>query len=212
MLDANLTTQLRSYLTMLTTNVTLVPSPYTGDDSTRAEKSRQMDELLAEIADLSDAVSVADPVANHYEPSFAVTRPGTDIGVRFAGLPMGHEFTSLVLALLQVGGHEIKEDEALKKAVTTVEGHHEFVTYMSLSCVNCPTVVQALNAMSMLNPNIRHTAVEGSTFRDEVAAKGVQSVPTIFLDGEEWGSGRMTMTEILAVSYTHLTLPTKRIV
>lgn len=197
MLDTNLTTQLRSYLTMLTTDVTLVPSPYTGDDTTRVEKSRQMDELLAEIADLSDAVSVADPVASQYEPSFAVTRPGTDIGVRFAGLPMGHEFTSLVLALLQVGGHEIKEDEALKKAVTTVEGHHEFVTYMSLSCVNCPTVVQALNAMSVLNPNIRHTAVEGSTFRDEVAAKGVQSVPTIFLNGEEWGSGRMTMTEIL---------------
>lgn len=197
MLDANLTGQLRSYLDLVTEPVVLVPSPYRGDETALTSRSHQMDELLGEIAALSDKVSVGEPVTDRYEPSFAITRPGTDIAVRFAGLPMGHEFTSLVLALLQVGGHGIKEDPALLEAVARVKGHHEFTTYMSLTCVNCPTVVQAINAMSVINPGIRHTAVEGSTFREEVEAKAIQSVPAIFLDGQEWGSGRMTMAEIL---------------
>lgn len=197
MLDSTLTNQLKTYLEMLREPVVLVPSPYRGDDSARAAKSRQMDELLGEIAALSDKVSVADPVDDERTPSFAITRPGADIDIRFAGLPMGHEFTSLVLALLQVGGHPVKEEQALIDAVRAVKGEHHFVTYMSLTCQNCPTVVQALNAMAVLNPNIHHTAVEGGTFTEEVESKGIASVPAIYLDGEDWGSGRMDMAEIL---------------
>ncbi|AFV90497.1 alkyl hydroperoxide reductase subunit F [Acidipropionibacterium acidipropionici] len=191
MLDSALTHQLADYLEMTTEPVALVPSPGEG------RKSSQMMELLGEIAALSDDVTVTEPVADPRTPSFAITRPGTGISVRFAGLPMGHEFTSLVLALLQVGGVPVKEDPALIDAVRSVKGHHEFTTYMSLTCQNCPTVVQALNAMSIINPNIRHTAVEGGTFKAEVDDLGIQSVPAIHLDGREWGSGRMTMADIL---------------
>ncbi|MGK2309068.1 alkyl hydroperoxide reductase subunit F [Cutibacterium sp. V970] len=197
MLDSVLTTELKTYLEMVREPIVLVPSPYRGDDATTTSKSAQMDELLAEIAALSDKVSVGEPVGNERTPSFAITRPGSPVDIRFAGLPMGHEFTSLVLALLQVGGHPVKEEQSLIDAVRAVKGEHHFVTYMSLTCQNCPTVVQALNAMAVLNPNIHHTAVEGGTYTDEVEAKGIASVPAIHLDGEDWGSGRMDMAEIL---------------
>ena len=197
MLDNALTTQLKTYLEMVREPIVLVPSPYRGDDAAKSSKSAHMDELLSEIAALSDQVSVGEPVDNERTPSFAITRPGIPIDVRFAGLPMGHEFTSLVLALLQVGGHPVKEEQSLIDAVRAVKGEHHFVTYMSLTCQNCPTVVQALNAMAVLNPNIHHTAVDGGTHTDEVEAKGIASVPAIYLDGEDWGSGRMDMAEIL---------------
>ena len=197
MLDNALTTQLKTYLEMVREPIVLVPSPYRGDDAAKSSKSAHMDELLSEIAALSDKVSVGKPVDNERTPSFAITRPGSPIDIRFAGLPMGHEFTSLVLALLQVGGHPVKEEQSLIDAVRAVKGEHHFVTYMSLTCQNCPTVVQALNAMAVLNPNIHHTAVDGGTHTDEVEAKGIASVPAIYLDGEDWGSGRMDMAEIL---------------
>lgn len=197
MLDNALTTQLKTYLEMVREPIVLVPSPYRGDDAAKSSKSAHMDELLSEIAALSDKVSVGKPVDNERTPSFAITRPGSPIDIRFAGLPMGHEFTSLVLALLQVGGHPVKEEQSLIDAVRAVKGEHHFVTYMSLTCQNCPTVVQDLNAMAVLNPNIHHTAVDGGTHTDEVEAKGIASVPAIYLDGEDWGSGRMDMAEIL---------------
>lgn len=142
MLDNALTTQLKTYLEMVREPIVLVPSPYRGDDAAKSSKSAHMDELLSEIAALSDQVSVGEPVDNERTPSFAITRPGIPIDVRFAGLPMGHEFTSLVLALLQVGGHPVKEEQSLIDAVRAVKGEHHFVTYMSLTCQNCPTVVQ----------------------------------------------------------------------
>ena len=197
MLDNALTTQLKTYLEMVREPIVLVPSPYRGDDAAKSSKSAHMDELLSEIAALSDKVSVGKPVDNERTPSFAITRPGSPIDIRFAGLPMGHEFTSLVLALLQVGGHPVKEEQSLIDAVRAVKGEHHFVTCMSLTCQNCPTVVQDLNAMAVLNPNIHHTAVDGGTHTDEVEAKGIASVPAIYLDGEDWGSGRMDMAEIL---------------
>ena len=197
MLDNALTSQLTTYLEMVREPIVLVPSPYRGDDAAKSSKSAHMDELLSEIAALSDKVSVGKPVDNERTPSFAITRPGSPIDIRFAGLPMGHEFTSLVLALLQVGGHPVKEEQSLIDAVRAVKGEHHFVTYMSLTCQNCPTVVQDLNAMAVLNPNIHHTAVDGGTHTNEVEAKGIASVPAIYLDGEDWGSGRMDMAEIL---------------
>ena len=127
-----------------------------------------------------------------------IRRTGTDIGVRFAGIPMGHEFTSLVLALLQVGGHPSKESQELLETIAGIDGDYEFETYFSLSCQNCPDVVQALNLMSVLNPNIRHTAIDGALFKDEVDARKVMAVPSVFLNGEPFGQGRMELEQIVS--------------
>ncbi|WP_168582018.1 alkyl hydroperoxide reductase subunit F [Gephyromycinifex aptenodytis] len=192
MLDADLTGQLTTYLDLLKEPVELVASLDDGD------KSAQTRELLDEIAALSEKVSASYEGQDERKPSFAVTRPGTDISVRFAGIPLGHEFSSLVLALLHVGGHTIKEDEALIEQVRNLPGEYEFVTYMSLTCQNCPAVVQALNTMAVINPNIRHTAVEGGAFQDEVKERNILAVPTVYLNGEEFGQGRMDIADIVA--------------
>ena len=183
MLDANATAQLKKYLELVSLPLELAASL---DDSPASAKMR---ELLGEIAALSPLVSVVEE-SNPRTPSFAIRRVGTEIEVRFAGLPMGHEFSSLVLALVQVGGHAPRLDEETAEAVRRLEGG-EFVTYMSLTCQNCPTVVQALNTMSVLNPRIRHVAVEGGAFKDEVEALGIKAVPAIYKDGQLFGQGRM---------------------
>lgn len=191
-LDAELTGALATYLDLLKEPVELVAS--LGDD----EKSKQTKELLDEIAALSDKVSASYDGLDARKPSFAVSRPGTDISVRFAGIPLGHEFSSLVLALLHVGGHTIKEDQALIEQVRNLPGTYRFVTYMSLSCQNCPAVVQALNTMAVINPNISHVAVEGGAFQDEVQDRNILAVPTVYLNGEEFGQGRMEIADIVA--------------
>eukprot|EP01137_Pigoraptor_chileana_P032804 Opistho-2@22797 len=177
MLDANLKGQLKAYMANITQPIELVASL---DDGA---KSREMGELLNEIAELSDKVSVVTG-ADKRKPSFMIRRVGTDIGVTFAGLPMGHKFTSLVLALLQVGGHPSKAAQDLIQQVKDLDGDFAFETYFSLSCQNCPDVVQALNLMSVLNPRISHVAIDGGLFKEEVDVRKVMAVPTIFLNGE----------------------------
>ncbi|SEQ53289.1 alkyl hydroperoxide reductase subunit F [Sphingobium sp. YR768] len=191
MLDANLKGQLKAYMANITQPIELVASL---DDGA---KSREMNELLTEIAELSDKVSVVSG-NDKRRPSFMIRRVGTDIGVTFAGLPMGHEFTSLVLALLQVGGHPSKAAQDLISQVKDLDGDFAFETYFSLSCQNCPDVVQALNLMSVLNPRISHVAIDGGLFKDEVDARKVMAVPTIFLNGEPFGQGRMELEQIVA--------------
>jgi len=193
MLDANLKTQLQAYLSKVTQPIELVASL---DGSA---KSRELHELLQEIAQLSDRISVIEsPEDDERKPSFAITRPGTDVSVRFAGIPLGHEFTSLVLALLQVGGHPIKLDDAVIEQIRNLEGDYRFETYFSLSCQNCPDVVQALNVMAIINPRIRHVAIDGALYQQEVEAREIMSVPTVFLNGELFGQGRSGVEEILA--------------
>lgn len=191
MLDANLTQQLKAYLVNIREPIELVAS--LGDDA----KSRELGELLNEIAALSDKIAVVQ-ADDKRKPSFMIRRAGTDIGVRFAGIPMGHEFTSLVLALLQVGGHPSKAAQEVIEQVKGLDGDYEFETYFSLSCQNCPDVVQALNLMSVLNPRIRHTAIDGALFKDEVDGRKVMAVPTVFLNGESFASGRMELEQIVA--------------
>ncbi len=191
MLDATLTQQLKAYLVNIREPIELVAS--LGDDA----KSRELNDLLNEIAALSDKVSVTTG-ADKRVPSFMIRRVGTDIGVRFAGIPMGHEFTSLVLALLQVGGHPSKAAQDLIEQVKGLDGDFAFETYFSLSCQNCPDVVQALNLMSVLNPRISHVAIDGALFKAEVDERKVMAVPTIFLNGEPFGSGRMELEQIVA--------------
>jgi alkyl hydroperoxide reductase subunit F len=192
MLDANLTAQLKAYLEKLQLPIELNASL---DDGA---KSAELAELLGEIAALSDKVSYAVTNDDARKPSFEIRRSGTDTAVRFAGLPMGHEFTSLVLALLQVGGHPSREAQDLIEQVRGLEGDYSFETYFSLSCQNCPDVVQALNLMAVLNPRIRHTAIDGALFQAEVDARKVMAVPTVFLNGEPFANGRMDMAQIAA--------------
>jgi len=191
MLDANLTQQLKAYLVNITQPIELVAS--LGDDA----KSQELGSLLNEIAALSDKISVVSANDNRV-PSFMIRRTGTDIGVRFAGIPMGHEFTSLVLALLQVGGHPSKAAQDVIEQVKALDGDFAFETYFSLSCQNCPDVVQALNLMSVLNPRISHTAIDGALFKAEVDERKIMAVPTVFLNGEPFASGRMELEEIVA--------------
>jgi alkyl hydroperoxide reductase subunit F len=192
MLDANLQTQLKAYLVNIRHPIELVAST---DDGA---KSRELLTLLEEVAALSGQVSVSRDGDDPRRPSFLIRRTGTDIGVRFAGIPLGHEFTSLVLALLHVGGHPSKLTQEVIAQVQALEGEYRFESYFSLTCQNCPDVVQALNLMSVLNPRISHVAIEGGLFREEVEARQVMSVPAIFLNGEPFAQGRMTVEQIVA--------------
>ena len=191
MLDANLSAQLKAYLEKVTQPIEIVESL---DDGA---KSAELHELLEEITALSDKITLVRRDDDARKPSFAINRVGTDIGVRFAGIPMGHEFTSLVLALLQVGGHPSKATQDVIEQVKNLDGEFAFETYFSQSCQNCPDVVQALNLMSVLNPKIKHVAIDGALFQDEVDARQVMSVPTVYLNGEVFDQGRMSLEQIV---------------
>jgi alkyl hydroperoxide reductase subunit F len=197
MLDASLKSQLAAYLERLRRPVEIVASLDDGDPS------QQMLALLQDIVALHPMLTLVERRGAAVEagarvPSFSLGQPGETGRVRFAGLPLGHEFTSLVLGLLQVGGHPPKvEDDVLEQA-RALQGELVFETFISLSCHNCPDVVQALNLIAVVNPNVRHTMVDGALFQDEVAAREIMSVPATFLNGEPFVSGRITLEEILA--------------
>ena len=193
MLDANLKTQLKGYLTKLESAIEIVAYLDDGD------KSAETRALIADIAELTDKISLREVRDSaDRKPSFAINRIGEDSGVRFAGLPMGHEFTSLVLALLQVSGYPPKVDAKVIETIRKIPGKFEFETFVSLTCHNCPDVVQALNLMSVLNPNIRHTMIEGGAFQDEINERQIMGVPSVYLNGALFGQGRMTLEEIVA--------------
>jgi NADH-dependent peroxiredoxin subunit F len=193
MLEPEMKAQLGAYLERLVTPVAI--TAYV-DDST---DSRDMLGLLADIASLTPRVTITETREGAARtPSFALARPGEPARVTFAGLPMGHEFTSLILALLQVGGYPPKVEQAVIDQIRQLDGNFEFQTYISLSCQNCPDVVQALNLMAVINPSIKHTMIDGALFEQEVAAHNIRSVPTVFANGKQFGQGRMTVEEILA--------------
>jgi alkyl hydroperoxide reductase subunit F len=192
MLDSSLQTQLKGYLERMTLPIELVASL---DDS---DSSRELDELLGQIASLSDKITLRRADDDARKPSFLIVRTGSDVSVRFAGIPLGHEFTSLVLALLQVGGYPPKVEADLIEQVRNLPGDFLFETYFSLSCQNCPDVVQALNLMSVVNPRIRHVAIDGALFQPEVEARQVMAVPSVYLNGQPFASGRMELAQILA--------------
>ena len=191
MLDSSIQAQLRSYLERLQQPIELVASL---DDR---PASAEMRELLTEIAALNSMVSVRFDGADSRRPSFQASSKGADMGIRFAAIPMGHEFTSLVLALLQAGGHPPKVDADVIEQIRALDTDLVFETWMSLTCHNCPDVVQALNLMAVLNPRIRHVAIDGGLFQAEVEQLQIMAVPSIFLNGKPFGSGRMELADIL---------------
>ncbi|QWH26886.1 alkyl hydroperoxide reductase subunit F [Bacillus mycoides] len=190
-LDADIKTQLSQYLQLMENDILLKVSA--GDDNV----SKDMLSLVDELATMSSKITV-EKVELERTPSFSVNRPGEDTGVVFAGIPLGHEFTSLVLALLQVSGRAPKVEQKLIDQIKNIQGEYHFESYISLSCHNCPDVVQALNVMSVLNSGITHTMIDGAAFKEEVESKDIMAVPTVYLHGESFGSGRMTLEEILA--------------
>ncbi len=190
-LDAEIKSQLNQYLQLLENNIVLKVS--VGSDKI----SDEMLALINELTSMSSKITV-EKVALVRTPSFSVNRVGEDTGVTFAGVPLGHEFTSLVLALLQVSGRAPKIDQHKIDQIKQINGEYHFETYVSLTCHNCPDVVQALNIMSVLNPNITHSMIDGAAFKEEVESKDILAVPAVYLNGEPFGNGRMMMDEILA--------------
>jgi NADH-dependent peroxiredoxin subunit F len=193
MLDTATQAQLSAYLQRISQPVELIAAL----DDTQA--SAEMRALLQDIAEASPLIKISETQGGPYRtPSFSIGAPGETPRVRFAGLPMGHEFTSLVLALLQAGGYPPKVDEAVLEQIRALEGDFEFEVYVSLTCHNCPDVMQALNLMAIQNPRIKATMIEGGAFQEEIKAREIMGVPTVFLNGTMFGSGRMTLEEILA--------------
>ena len=192
MLDQNTSAQLKTLLQRLESPIEIVASLDASD------KSAQIKELVTEIAALSDLVTARFDGTNKRAPSFGIAKAGEQPRVNFAGLPMGHEFTSLILALLQVSGYAPKVSDEILAQIKGLNLTADFDVFVSLSCHNCPDVVQALNLMSVLNPRIKHTAIDGGTFQNEITDRNVMGVPAVFVNGKEFGQGRMTLTEIVA--------------
>ncbi|OON61221.1 alkyl hydroperoxide reductase subunit F [Massilia sp. KIM] len=193
MLTPELKTQLGAYLQRVQQPFELVASL---DDS---DTAKQMRDLLDTIQSLrSDKITLRLDGQDARRPSFSLARAGSDTSLRFAGLPLGHEFTSLVLALLWTGGHPPKVEQDTIDAIKALDGDYKFEVYMSLTCHNCPDVVQALSLMAILNPKVKTVVIEGGAFQKEVEERQVMAVPMVFLNGEVFGSGRMSVEEIVA--------------
>ena len=192
MLDSTIKGQLKAYLEKLQRPIELVAT------TDASAKSQELLSLLDDIATLSDKVSVRKDGDAAYKPSFSVGAQGETGRIHFAGIPMGHEFTSLVLALLHSGGHPPKTDAKVIEQIKAIDGQFHFEVFVSLSCHNCPDVVQAVNLMAALNPNITATMIDGALFQNDVDKRQVMAVPTVFVNGEHFGQGRMTVEEILA--------------
>ncbi|MBB1486919.1 alkyl hydroperoxide reductase subunit F [Oceanospirillum sediminis] len=194
MLDNNLKQQLQTYLQNLKSPVELITV------SDNSAKANELSALAADIASLSDHVSqveAGDTFSQERKPTLIVRSVATGSLIRFSGIPMGHEFTSLVLALLHSGGHPMKLDDEVIEQIRNLDGEYRFETYVSLSCQNCPDVVQALNMMTVLNPKISNVMIDGALFQEEVSERNIMAVPSVYLNGELFVQGRTSIEEIL---------------
>lgn len=201
-LDENIKQQLKTYLELLENDILI--KKHLGED----ENSLEVAELLDELVAMSPKIHVKEALMDRI-PSFSINRMNEDTGIIFSGVPLGHEFSSLVLSLLQVSGRPPKVEEEIITRIKAIDKDLVFETYVSLSCHNCPDVVQALNLMSLLNPRITHTMIEGSAFKAEVEERNIMAVPTIYLNGEFFNSGRLLIEDILSQlgekkDYSHL--------
>ena len=191
MLDDNLKAQLKAYLERVKLPFVITASLAEG------QSSQDMHEFLQDIVGLTDKITLKTDGTDARRPSFTLGRPGEEARIRFAAIPMGHEFTSLVLALLQVGGHPPRIEQELIDQIKNLDGDLRFETYMSLTCHNCPDVVQALNLLAVLNPRIQSVVIDGGLFQQEVEERQVLAVPMVYLNGQHFGQGRMEVDEIV---------------
>ena len=204
MLDDTLKGQLTAYLDYVVNPVEIIATLDT------SEAAQEMLALLQEVAALSSKITLRTDGDYARKPSFEITNPGIHSGLRFAGNPLGHEFSSLVLALLQVGGHPSKEAQDLQDQIKQLQGTMHFETFYSITCHNCPEVIQSLNLMTILNPNITHTAIDGALFQQEVEDRQIMGVPTVLLNGQPFGQGRMQLGEIIAKLDTNVAAETAK--
>lgn len=189
-LTPDIKNQLKQYLDLLESDIVFQVN--LGDD----QNSKNVKEFLEEIANMSSKITIEEKSLTR-QPSFKIAQLDKESGVEFAGIPLGHEFTSFVLALLQVSGRPPKIEQELANQIKAIDKELHFETYVSLSCHNCPDVVQAFNIMSVLNPKISHTMIEGGMFQDEVKERGIMAVPTVYLDNQVFSSGRTTVEQLL---------------
>ncbi len=195
MLDQDLQDQLAAYLERVKEPFDIVAS--LGDDA----GSQEMRELLETVAKLSDKITLRTDGQDGRTPSFALQRSsGAPIKLRFAAIPLGHEFTSLVLALLWTGGHppKVPEDTLAQIRALQFDAPQKFDVFMSLSCHNCPDVVQALSLMAIHNSAFDVTIIDGGLNQQEVEDKGIMAVPAVHLAGQMFHSGRASLDELLA--------------
>lgn len=189
-LENNLVNQLKTYMEMLESPIVLSVS--LGNDNV----SEQMNEMLKQVAGVSSQISIEYKKLER-TPSFGISKKGQEPRLFFAGIPLGHEFTSFIMALLQVSGRKPKVEDSIINKIKSIKQKMNFTTYVSLSCHNCPDVVQALNIMSAVNENIVHTMVDGAVFQKEVESKEIMAVPSVYLEDVFFNSGKQTVEEIL---------------
>ncbi len=189
-LDENIRKELEGYVDLLEQDVVITAS--LSDD----KASNDMREFLEEIVGLSSKLSLKEETLSR-TPSFALDRDNGNVGIEFAAIPLGHELSSFVLALVQASGRAPKIDDSLIKRIQEIDKELHFETYVSLTCHICPDVVQALNTMAVLNPKISHTMIDGGIFQDEIKEKDIMAVPTVYLNDEEFAAGRTTLEEFV---------------
>ncbi|EPH95088.1 alkyl hydroperoxide reductase, F subunit [Enterococcus faecalis 13-SD-W-01] len=192
MLDNEIKEQLKQYLNMLEAPLTLTVS------TDQTENGQKLQAFIEEVSSLTEQITIEEAPLER-TPSFSIAKTGEESRITFAGIPLGHEFTSFVLALLQVSGRPPKIEETVRERISALEKSHHFETYVSLSCHNCPDIVQALNIMSVLNPKISHTMIDGAFFKEEAEAKDILAVPAVYQDGVFFSSGRSSLEEILTL-------------
>jgi alkyl hydroperoxide reductase subunit F len=194
MLTQDILNALKGYFEDLNKTVTLVLQ--TGQH----EKREELKNMLVQIADLSDKVELIerDTQSKLRSPmTFAIEADGKFTGIQFSGIPGGHEFNSFVLAILQAGGSKLKLDESIQNLVKKVNKKLDFQVYISLSCHACPDVVQAMNQFALLNDNIGAEMIDGAVYPELIEKNNIQGVPTVFLNGEVFASGKVEIANII---------------
>lgn len=194
MITQDILNALKGYTANMQNRITFVLQ--TGEHEKRAE----LVQFLSDIASVSDNIDLEerDESATLRSPiSFLLEADGADTGIRFSGIPSGHEFNSLVLAVLQASGTEVKLDEGIKRMVSNVQQELRFEVFISLSCHNCPDVVQTLNQFALINPRIHAEMIDGGLFQDEISQRDIQGVPSVYVNGEPFANGKVSATELI---------------
>ncbi|NDV90722.1 alkyl hydroperoxide reductase subunit F [Alteromonas sp. 345S023] len=194
MLTKEILQALKGYTESMQKNVTFVVQ--TGEHSKRAE----LVSFLSDIAGVSDKLSIEerDTQGNlRSSISFLLEADGVDTGIRFSGIPGGHEFNSLILAILHASGTELKVDDSVKSIVKAVKDELNFEVFISLSCHNCPEVVQALNQFALLNDNITSEMIDGGLYQNLISERDIQGVPSVYLNGELFANGKVDAASLI---------------
>lgn len=198
MLDLNVITQVKSVLAHLSAHFTFAVER---DDSDA--DATHFSQFVEDVASCSNHISVEYRSGKVFR--FSILRDGQDTGIAFRGIPNGHEFTSLLLALLNADGQGRNlPDDRLRRRIASLQGDIRLKTYVSLTCTNCPDVVQALNVIALLNPNVSHEMVDGAVTQQEVNELNIQAVPAVYVNGELLHVGRGELGTLLDELEDHI--------